>query len=158
MRFFAKHALVPAGELAGVQRDRGELALADANFDATADEVRVQRVVVGVEPDVRIGRHPRHPAAVEYPALLGQRRASPRAPRASRSTGRARSVLCVRALAFSNHAVELQLEVEMVREPPARLEVASPGTPAAARRTPFACGSAGSQKYQSTGSCPQNAA
>jgi hypothetical protein len=44
-----ERARVSAGELAGVQRDRDDLAVADAGFDAATDQARVQRVVAGIE-------------------------------------------------------------------------------------------------------------
>src|SRR5256886_5537769 len=56
-----KKKLVPARDLAGVQRDRHDLPLADTDLDTTADKLRVQRIVVGVEPNVLIVRHPQHP-------------------------------------------------------------------------------------------------
>jgi hypothetical protein len=66
-----ERALVAAGELAGVQRDGDQLALRAPHLDAAPDQVRVQRVVVGVEPDVRIGRHAQHPAAVDVGLACG---------------------------------------------------------------------------------------
>lgn len=54
-----------AGELAGVERDRRDLGLGDADLDAPPGQPRVQRVVAGIEAQVGIGRHPGHPAAVQ---------------------------------------------------------------------------------------------
>ena len=74
---------------------------------------------------MRIGRDPQHPAPIGVGRRWPAAAPSPRAPRRSRSTGRQRSVLCWRALARSaNQVVELELEVELVRERPAGLEVA----------------------------------
>ena len=64
---------MPAGELASVQRDRDDLALADAHLDAATDKVRVERVVVGIEPDVRIGRRAGHEATIKIKLARGQR-------------------------------------------------------------------------------------
>ena len=120
--FFAKHRSCAAGELAGVQRDRDDLPLADTDFDATADEVRIQRVVVGVKPDVRIGRHPGHPAPVQVRLASGQR--PHHLSLLEQTIDRPLAQRLVRPrVGLLKPRVELQLEVEMVREPPAGLEV-----------------------------------
>src|SRR5262249_61120249 len=58
-----ERASVPAGELAGLERDRGEFAPRDAQRDAAADQARVERVVVAVDAQVRVGRDSRQEAA-----------------------------------------------------------------------------------------------
>ena len=150
-----ERALVTARELARVQRDRDHLSLRDHDLDPPADKVGVQRVVVGVEPQMRIRRDPRHPAAVQIGLARGQRphhlafleqpvdRPSPQ--RLVRAT--------VRLL---KPDVELQLESK-------RLTKQRPGSKFVSRYlqsldAAFACGSRASQNSQSTGSWPQNPA
>jgi hypothetical protein len=58
----AEAALVAAGQLAAVQRDRRDLLVVDAHLHAPADQPGVERVVIGVDADVRIGRNPKRPA------------------------------------------------------------------------------------------------
>ena len=52
------------GQLARVERDRPKLALRDPDLHATADEARIERVVVAVDVDVGLGRNAQHQAAV----------------------------------------------------------------------------------------------
>ena len=101
VRCLANDRAVPAGELAGVQRDREDLRVADADLDAPADQAGIERVVAGVKAQIRVGRDPESPSAGRRRAARPAAAPSPRARRASRSTGRARSVLCVRALTRS---------------------------------------------------------
>ena len=132
--------------------------LGDANLDATAGEAR-DRASSRCDRPARYGcwRHAHHRTADRSRASgAGSGRIRSRSS-SSRSTGTARIVRCTRRLAWSHQRVELQLEVEMVREPPARLEVrahepvralqralrlripgiaGSPSRPPAARRTP----------------------
>ena len=152
-----EHALVPAGELAGVQRDRDDLPLGDADLDAPADQVRVQRVVVGVERG-RAGRAaPGPPSDDPGPAPARAAAASPPAPRsAGRSAARAASCASG-AFAFSNQSSSCSWKSRWFanRRPGSKFVSMYPCN----RSThPFACGSAGSQNSQPTGSCPQNAA
>jgi hypothetical protein len=69
-----EHPVMPAGQLAGVQRDRGHLALIDADLDAAADQPRVQLVVVGVDPRRSAGRSAARPRRRRdaAPAALGE--------------------------------------------------------------------------------------
>src|SRR5215207_5456390 len=119
-----KAALMTAGELAGVQRDREHLAAGDARLDAPADQARVQRVVAGVKAQVWVGRDPEHPAPVCVRRRGGQRRhhlvflGEP----VDRAAAQRLVMPCVRAL--REPGVELELEVERVGERPARLEAA----------------------------------
>ena len=129
--------------------------LGDADLDATTGERRVDRVVVAINPDERLRRHPDHLAAVDV-----------RHPRWQRShpsllldepLGRDRANRPMHPpVGLLGPRVEPVLEVEMVREHPARLEVrahepvralqqrpspadraprGSPSRPPAARRT-----------------------
>jgi hypothetical protein len=66
-----ERALVPARELAGIPDDRDDLLLADPDLDTPADHSRVQRVIVGVEADVRIGRHSGRPTPVNIRWAIG---------------------------------------------------------------------------------------
>ena len=104
------------------QRDRDDLALADAHLDATPDELRIQRIVVGVKPDVRIGRHPGHPAPIQV--RLARRQRPHHLTLLEQTIDRTLAQRLVRpSVGLLKPRVELQLEVEMVREPPTRLEV-----------------------------------
>ena len=128
-----EHARVAAGELAGVQRDRRDLGLRDAHLDAAADQARVQRVVVTVKAQVGLGGHARHEPAV----AVGHRRRQAAHQRVlfgeALSDDRARGPVHARVDAITP-AVELDLEVERVREPPAGLEVAMQKAVAALQR------------------------
>lgn len=59
-----ERAGVTARQLAGFQRDGEDLTLAHTQLNAAADQPRVQRVVAGIETQVRVRRHPRHPPAI----------------------------------------------------------------------------------------------
>jgi hypothetical protein len=86
------------GDLAGVQRDGEDLALGDARLDAAAHEPRIQRVVAGVEAQVRVRRtRSTHRRSVSG-AVAGKGAITERSSR-SRSIGRQRSILCTRGFA-----------------------------------------------------------
>jgi len=116
-----EHAPVPARKLTRVERSRGDVLLGDADLDAAADEPWVDRVVVAIDPHIRLRRNAEHLAAirVRHPdhrshplALLHQ---------SLRWDGADRAVHApVGAIA---PAVELQLKVGRVREPTPGLEV-----------------------------------
>jgi hypothetical protein len=97
------------------------VALGDPHLDTPAGEHRIDRVVVAVHSDQRLLGHSRHRAAIrierhsaEWPllTLLGQSLGRDPADRATRST-----------VHLLSPPVELVLEVQVVREEPARLEV-----------------------------------
>src|SRR6202041_1278899 len=102
---------------------RCDLSLRDPDFHSPSDEAGVQRIVVGVNANVRIGGHPRHPPPVDvgllhgklthHLELLGEPVDRPGAQR-----------LVGASVGLLEPNVELQLEVEVVREVPAGLEVA----------------------------------
>jgi F0F1-type ATP synthase membrane subunit b/b' len=50
-----RRARVVAGDLAAIEHDRAHLSLISADLNATTNQARVQRVVVGVDPQIRIG-------------------------------------------------------------------------------------------------------
>ena len=49
---------VAAGNLTSVQGSGEDLPLVDADLDAAPDELRVQGVIAGIEPQIGIGGHP----------------------------------------------------------------------------------------------------
>ena len=154
VRCRANDARVPAGELAGVQRDREDLALGDAGLDAAADQPRVERVVAGVEAQIGVRRDPQHPAPVGVGRASPAAAPSPARSSTSRSIGRQRSVLCIRGLArSSNQASSWSWKSSSLANAPAGLEAASRRSPAGARRRPWPADRAGSQKCQPTRSC-----
>ena len=112
---------VLAGDLASVQRDRHDLALVDANLNTARDERGIQRVVVGVKAQMRVRRDPGHPAPggvghhfwqrCHHRELFGEPVQRPRPDAAVRAR-----------VGLRKPRVELALEVQLVGEPPARLE------------------------------------
>jgi hypothetical protein len=115
-------ARVPARQLARVQRDRGEHLLVDTDLDAPADQRRIEAVVVGVQAQMRVARNAHRPAARGVGHLVGQRRH--RLPLIDQAIERPGTERLVRArVDLPKPGVELVLEVQLVREPPARLEV-----------------------------------
>jgi hypothetical protein len=115
-------SLVAAGELARVERHGQHLALGDAQLHAPPAEPRVERVVVGVDADVRVGRHPGHPAPFDVGSRLRQK-AHPLALFGWQIEG-ATAQRAVQAPIGPpvEPAVELVLEVERAEELTARLE------------------------------------
>jgi hypothetical protein len=75
-----EHPLVPTRQLARVQRDRRDLALAGANLDPPPDQARIQRVIIGIEADVRTERHPDHSPAIQIRLASGNGRITRRLP------------------------------------------------------------------------------
>lgn len=147
---------VPARDLAGVEHDPEDFAVADPDLDALADEVGIQRVVAGIEANVGIATDPEHPAPIgvrhdlrqhaHHLELLSQAVDGPRADRA-----------VLPRIDLHKPHVELVLEVALVGEHAARLEVGL-HEPLQPLDGPLACGSRGRQKCQPTLSCSQNAA
>src|SRR4051794_8424253 len=62
-------APVTTGDLAGVQDDRSQLALGDANLDAAAGERGIDRVIVAIDAQIGLLRH----ADDEPPIAIRQR-------------------------------------------------------------------------------------
>jgi len=56
---------VPGGELARVQRERRDLALADAHLDAAPDKPGIKRLVTGIHAHVGIRRHTQDDPLIE---------------------------------------------------------------------------------------------
>src|ERR1700761_704649 len=56
---------VPGRELASVEHDRSDLHLRGADLNAPPGELRVDRVVVAIDPDERLRRNPDDLAAVD---------------------------------------------------------------------------------------------
>ncbi len=111
-----------SGELAGVQHDRGHLRLGDADFDPRAGEPRIDRVIVAIEPNERLHRHPDHLPPIDNGHPRGHR-PHPRLL-LSKPLGRDRPDRPVHpAVGFVGPRVEPILEVEMVREHATGLEV-----------------------------------
>jgi hypothetical protein len=117
-----KRSGVPASQLSAVERDRENLAVSDPDLDAAADEVGVQRVVAGIEPNVRIRRDPGHPPAVGVRCQVGQRGHDRQLlGQAINRPGPGRAVRS--RVDPLKPRVELVLEVELVREHAPRFEV-----------------------------------
>jgi hypothetical protein len=89
------------GELAAVQARREDLGLGGADLDAAPDQPRVERVVVGLKR--RYGLGLMRVTQRRSRSGNGGSTAIVSCSTASRSIGRSRSVLCVRAFAFTNH-------------------------------------------------------
>ena len=103
------------GEFAAGERDRDDFPLACANLDATADQTRVERVVVGVETQLGVGQHTRDPAAVDVGSRRRQR--SHQLALLSQPVDRTATQCLVRARVRAlKPAVGLVLVVELVRE------------------------------------------
>jgi hypothetical protein len=117
-----KRAVVPTGGLARVQGGGEDLTLGDAQLDPAADQARVERVVVAIDADVRVGCDPGHQTAVDVGHALGQR------PHHLKLLGQpvdrpaAERAVEAHVGALFEPAVELLLVVELVGETPARLE------------------------------------
>jgi hypothetical protein len=97
-----ERARVLRGDLARVEADGEDLALRDLELDAAADQARVERVVVGVDPDVGSGAI----RVTRRRSTSGMRSGSSRiieSSSASRSTGRQRRVRWKRGLARSEN-------------------------------------------------------
>ena len=95
--------------------------LGDADLDTPAGEARVQRVVVAIDPDQWLLGNPRHPTPVRVDASPG--RAAER-PLGGQPLGRDTTDRAMRpAVHLLGPAVQLVLEVQVVCEEPARLEV-----------------------------------
>ena len=148
-------ALMAGGELAGVERRRGDPLLGDPDFDAAAERTRGRassRWYRNADTDRAA------PGSPSGGRDRGSRSGSARitsSSSASRSTGR-RAAAVRPALAFSNHASSCSWKSSWFanRRPGSKFV----SIYSCSRSTaPFACGSPGSQKCQSTGSCPQNA-
>src|SRR5262249_42714104 len=91
-------------------------ALRDAQLDAAADQARVERVVVAVDAQVRVGRDPCHEAAGDVGQPLRQR--PHQRQLLTEPIGRAAAPRAVKANvgALDEPAVELLLEVELAHE------------------------------------------
>ena len=139
-----------AGELAGVQRDREDLAPGDARLDALADQARVRRAVAGVEAQMRIRRDPEHPATVGVRPGLPAALPSPGVPRAAGRPGDNAASCDGGTFARSvNHVSSCSWKSRSFAN-------ARPGSKLRSMKscrrstTPLACGSAGAQNCQST--------
>jgi hypothetical protein len=144
-------------QLAGAQRDRGDVVPVDAHLNAAADQAGIQRVVVGVHPDMRIGWHPEHPTPIRVRRLAGQR--AHRLALLAQQIDRAAPERAVHPAvgALIEPAIQLVLEVVVVDEGPPGLK-ARLKNPIRRSTRPLACRSAGSQNRHPTFSWPQNAA
>ena len=112
---------VAAGQLAGVQRDRGDLAIGDPGLDAPPDQPRVERVVAGVEAQVWVRRHP----STQRRSMSGgvrQRRHHRAFLDQPVDRAAAQRLVLPRIRAVLEPVVELELVVELVREAAAGLK------------------------------------
>ena len=117
-----EHPAVPARQLAGVQHRGGDVLLGDAHLDPATGERGIDGVVVAIHPHERLGRDADDVAAVgvghlsrQRPhlfAFLGQPLRGDRSDRAVHPP-----------VGLLSPGVKPVLEVEMVGEHPARLEV-----------------------------------
>ncbi len=117
-----EHSAMAGRHLAGIEHDRGDLALGNADLDAAPSEGRVDRVVVAIDPDERLRRHPDDRSAVDVGHARGER-PHPRTllDKALRGDRADRPMHPVVHLVGPR--VEAVLIVEVVREHAARLEV-----------------------------------
>ena len=151
-----ERAAVPAGELAGVQDDRGDLALGDANLDATARERGIDRVVVAIDTQngccgtrttIRRSQSGKTAAAA----------ASARTPRSAVRPGRHGRCDAPAALTFSHQPSNCSWKSSGFAN-------CRPGSKFDRMKrcerssSPLACASPASRITQPTPSCPQNAA
>ena len=97
-----KDAAVPAGDLAGVQRDRRDLALIDASPRRAGRPARDRASSRWCRRADRDRARPASPTV--WRSRASPPAAAPAALPASRSTGRSRRLLCVRPLALTNQA------------------------------------------------------
>ena len=102
--------------------DGEHLSLGDTQLDTAADQARVERVVAAVDTDVRVGRHARDPASVDVGQPLRQRPHHLQLLRQSINRAAAQRAVEAQVGTLAEPAVELVLEVELVRERTARLE------------------------------------
>lgn len=98
-----EHTLVPGRELAGVEHDRGDLGLRHADLDPATGERRLDRVVVAIDSDERLRRHPQHWRRSRSGIRAGSGRIRVRSS-SSRCAGTARIVPWTRTFALSVHA------------------------------------------------------
>jgi len=118
-----KRARVAARDLTAVQRDGEDLTLIYANVDAAPDESGIQRVVAGIEAQIRIGRNPEHPAPIDV-RRRGQRSHHRAFLDEAVDRARAQRLVHPRVRAIIKPAVQLQLAVQLVGEAAAGLEAA----------------------------------
>jgi hypothetical protein len=113
---------VVAGELARLERDRKHLPLRDPDLDPPARQVRIERVVVRVDAQVRIGWHAGDEAAVDVGHRRRQRphRLELLGQTVCRAAAQGAVEADVRPLV--EPAIELVLEVELVQEAAPGLE------------------------------------
>src|SRR6266545_3266084 len=100
---------VAAGELAAVQAEGEDLGLGDADLDAAPDEPGIERVVVGLKPQVRVGTDARDPASIDIRRDGWQR--GHRLAFLEQAIDRATAQRSVRArVGLREPAIELELE------------------------------------------------
>ncbi len=134
-----EHAGVAAGQLAGVQRDRRDRPLVDADLDAAADERWVEAVgrwcrSAGADPAA-----PSSSSVWPCQASTAAATPSPRAPRrAGRRAGPAGSCACARWPCSPSRQADLGSRARWRTGGPAQSW--SPGSPAAARPRPWPAG------------------
>jgi hypothetical protein len=116
-----EHTRVLGSALTGIQDSRGDLPLGHTNLDATPGEPRVEGVVVAVNTNQRLLRDSEHPPPVGLEHDLAER---PQLPLLDQALSRNSPDPAVEAtVGHLSPAVELVLEVEVVREGPSLLEV-----------------------------------
>jgi len=146
---------VHGGELAGVQHTRDHMGLGDAQLDPPARERWVDGVVVAIDAEIRLLRHPHHGPTVAVRQSIRQRphpRPLDQQPLSRNGTDRAMHT----PVDPVTPVVKLDLEIDVVREPTARKEVRA-HKPVRALKDPLCLRIGRLQDPQPTLSCPQNA-
>ena len=113
---------MPSSKLAGIEHRSGHMRLRNAELDPAAGERGVDRVIVAINPKIWLLRHASHDPAVKIRQPVRQRPhlgALLQQPLSRDSSDRAMHPLVDPV----TPAVELVLEVKMVREPTPRHEV-----------------------------------